>query len=61
MQEVAKHERSIKIVGGIAKIACIAGAAEGKIFEDTRVHMRQKNYITKKLTPATQAIVKSKL
>lgn len=41
MREVAKHE-SIKIVGGITKIACIAGAAEGKIFEDTHAHMRQK-------------------
>lgn len=60
MREVAKHE-SIKIVGGITKIACIAGAAEGKIFEDTHAHMRQKNYITKKLTPASQATVKSKL
>ena len=30
MQEVAKHERSIKVAEGIAKIACIAGTGKGK-------------------------------
>ena len=36
------HERSIKVAGGIAEIACIAGACKGKNFEDACAHMTEK-------------------
>lgn len=49
-------------VGGIAEIACIAGAGKGKNFEDASAHEGKKLHNRKNLlTPPTQAIVKSKL
>ena len=42
MWEVAMHERSKKGGGGIAEIACIAGAGEGKNFEDASAHEGKK-------------------
>lgn len=42
MWEVAIHERSKRVGGGIAEMTCTVGAGKGKNFEDTCAHMSEK-------------------